>query len=188
MKLVTTFLSMCLCLSIAAGANAQANQKRQGTSEQVAVDQLPQAVTSSVLKSYPSSKIVTAYKLTRGTDVRYELWVKETPAAQAVVMSATADGQLLNAKGKGKPSKKAAAPTPTSTSSSSSAQGDPIAVDQLPKAVTKAIKDSYPKDAIIQAFKTTTGADVAYQVVLNDVASVQALRVFVSADGKILKR
>src|SRR6185295_20261410 len=142
----------------------QKAQKRQGASEKVAIDQLPQAVASAVQKTYPGSTIAIAYKTTQGTDVRYQLWVREAGSRATVVVMATADGQIQAGRnaarkpGLATPPAKAptrpGAPAPASTSTT---DGDPIAIDQLPKAVTKAIKDAYPKNTIIQAFKLTTG-------------------------------
>jgi hypothetical protein len=193
MKITVTLASIGLAVCLASGPAWAQTQKRQAPSQQVAIDQLPEPVTSAVQKTYPGGKIVTAYKMTRNTQVRYELWVKPTPDAQALVVTATPDGQLAGAKGK--QAKKAPLPaatkpgtTPSGSSGSSASQGDPIAVDQLPKAVAKAVKEAYPKDSIIQAFKTTAGAEVTYQVVLSDVASVQPMRVSVTADGRIVKR
>jgi hypothetical protein len=192
MRFVAVIASVVLCLGLTAApahALTPQKQKKADASQQVPLDQLPSAITSAIQKAYPTGHIVTAYKLSRGTDVRYQLFVKETPDAQAVVMTATPDGKIANGK-KGQPARKGAVtPTPSAkTAATPNSAGDPIAIDQLPKTVTKAVKDAYPKDTIIQAFKKTTGAEVVYQVVLEDVSSAQPLRVTVSADGKIQKR
>jgi hypothetical protein len=192
MKFAAVIASVILCLGLTAtpahGLTPQQKQKKADASQEVPIDQLPTAITAAIQKSYPTGHIVTAYKLTRGTDVRYQLFVKETPDAQAVVMTATADGKIANGKKAQAARKGTVTPPPAKTAAPANPAGDPMAIDQLPKAVTKAVRDAYPKDTIIQAFRKTTGADVVYQVVLEDVSSAQPLRVTVSADGKIQKR
>jgi hypothetical protein len=196
MKLTAQFAAIGLCALLVAGpavgeALAQKPQKRQGASEKVAIDQLPQAVTSAVQKTYPGGTIAIAYKTTLGTDVRYQLWVREAGSRTTVVVMATPDGQIQSGRNARKPGLATPAPKAAAkpgATTPASAAGEPIAIDQLPKAVTKSIKDAYPKDTIIQAFKITSGTEVSYQVGLSDVASLQPMRVFVGADGKIQKR
>jgi hypothetical protein len=189
-KLATLLAAIIVSVTLTptqARAEVLVQKKAQGTSQQVHADELPAAVTAAVQKSYPGSSIAVAYKVTRGADVRYQLWLKESAKGPAVVVTATPDGQLQTSGGR-----KAARPAPTQAvkpaRSAAKDAGDPVAIDQLPKAVTKAIKDAYPKNTIIRAFKSSTADPIVYQLVLDDVASLQPMRVFVAADGKIQKR
>lgn len=193
MKLRVAICSIGLCLLLVpVPALAQAKQKPATASQQVHVDQLPPAVTAAIQKAYPTGSIVTVYKTTRGTEERYQLWVKETASSPAVVVTATPDGQIQTGKAAAaKPARKtppATAQAKRAAAAPVSTDGETVAIDQLPKPVTKAIKDAYPKDTIVKAFKVAAGGDVVYQIVLDDVGSLQPMRVFVRADGTFQKR
>src|ERR1044072_7379100 len=62
----------------------------QKGAQSIPVDQLPAAVTSAVEKTYPKSTIVSAAKVDRGGQVRYELSVKPSGAAQPIAVMASA--------------------------------------------------------------------------------------------------
>jgi len=171
-----------------AAAAADQNQKRPQRTE-VAVDQLPPAVTAAVQSRFPKGTIVSAAKMTLGTELRYELTIKETPEAAPMVMFATADGTTLRGRGAGPVGRAGGAgrrggPPPDPNAK----PGESISVNDLPKPVAKAIKDAYPKNTILEAFKITIPDGLQYQVVLNDVSSLKPMKVLVGADGSILKR
>ena len=65
---------------------------------------------------------------------------------------------------------------------------DLVAIDQLPKAVVKSIKEAYPKDTILQVIRVSTGTVTTYEISLDDVSSMQPLKVIITSDGKIQKR
>lgn len=162
---------------------------QKGGQQTVAVDQLPAAVTTAIAKSYPGSTIVSAAKVTRGAQVRYDLSVKTSADAQPISVMATADGMIRAgaknapppAAAPGKAPRKNAAPTPAP-------QGETVAVNQLPRAVAQAIKEAYPKDSIIDATRIASGSQLFYQLTLSDVSHALPMLVLVSSDGKIQKR
>lgn len=153
---------------------------QKGNQQTVPVDQLPAAVTAAVEKAYPKSTIVSAAKVGRGTQVRYELSVKPSQAAQPIAVMASAEG-MIRAAGAGRGQRKAAPTAPAP-------QGETVAVNQLPKAVVQAIKEAYPKDSIVDAMRTASGSKILYELILSDVSSVMPMHVVVSSDGKIQKR
>lgn len=164
-------------------------QPQKGGQQAVAVDQLPAAVTAAIEKAYPKGTIVSAAKINRGAQSGYELSVKTTPDAQPITVMASADG-VIRAGGKTAPAtpagrkaarQGAAGPPPA-------AQGETVAVNQLPKAVVQAITDAYPKDVIIDAMRIASGSQILYQLTLTDVSHILPMLVVVSTDGKIQKR
>lgn len=168
---------------------AAAQQKRAQRTE-VAVDQLPQAVTAAVQSRYPKGTIVSAAKLALGPEMRYELTVKETPDASPTLLIATADGTTLRGRGAGPIGRVGGAgrrggPPPDPNAAK---PGESISVNDLPKPVAKAIKDAYPKNTILEAFKIAIPDGLQYQVMLDDVSSLKPMKVLVGADGVILKR
>jgi len=186
-------LAGCLvALTANAGAAAPA-QKRTVDRQSVTVSQLPPAVTSAIETAYPKSTVVDAFKVSRGADAMYEITVKAQNGGTPFLVIVTPDGtvrpMLRGAKGNKTPLPARTPVSGTSTTKTASPlPGDPILLDQLPKAVTKAIKDAYPRDTLVQAFKVSSSGETMYELVLDDVSSVQPLRVLVNADGKIQKR
>jgi hypothetical protein len=170
MKTRLMFTTAALAMVLAAPC-AAAQQK--AAQQAVPVDQLPAAVTASVAKSYPGSTIVSAAKMSRGKQVRYELSVKPSADAAPVALMVSPEGLISTG---GKPAAGAAA------------AAQPFPVVDLPKAVVKAIKDAYPKDTIIAALKSASGSKVLYELTLTDVSSVAPLHVIVTEDGQIQKR
>jgi hypothetical protein len=176
----------------AAAVSAAPPQKgvQKGAQQTIAIDKLPAAVTAAVLKAYPNSTIVSAATFTRGKQVGYDLSVKPTPDAQPVSVMALADG-TIRAAGRGAPA--AGTPPPAKGqrrggAASSLPERPIVEVKDLPKAVTNAIKDAYPKDTILSAVRISTGPPVIYELSLNDVASLMPLRVVVTSEGQFQKR
>jgi len=173
-------------LAVLLAAPCAASQQK-AAQQPVPVDQLPAAVTASVAKSYPGSTIVSAAKMSRGKQVRYELSVKPSADAAPVALLVSPEGLISTtakpaAAGGAKPGAKGR------KAAGASAAAQPFPVVDLPKAVVKAIKDAYPKDTIIAALKSTPGGKVLFELTLNDVASVAPLHVVVTEDGQIQKR
>jgi len=190
MKAPLLLCTGALALSMLASptpAAAQNPQRPQRTD--IAVDQLPQAVTTAVQSRYPKATIVSAAKLTLGADMRYELMIKETPDAAPTMFMATADGTTLRGRGAAPAARFGGAgrrggPPPDPNAK----PGESISVNDLPKPVAKAIKDAYPKNTILEAFKIAIPDGVQYQVSLDDVSSLKPMKVLLQADGVILKR
>jgi hypothetical protein len=175
----TAVLAMLLAVPCAAAQQKAAQQV-------VPVDQLPAAVTASVAKSYPGSTIVSAAKMSRGKQVRYQLSVKASADAAPVALMVSPEGLISTT---AKPAAGAAKPGAKGRKAAgTAAAAQPFPVVDLPKAVVKAIKDAYPKDTIIAALKSTSGSKVLYELTLTDVSSVAPLHVVVSEDGQIQKR
>lgn len=165
------------------------NVPQKGSQQTVAVDQLPAAVTAAIEKAYPKSTIVSATRISRGGQAGYELSLKTAPDAQPIAVMASADG-TIRAGAKAAP---AGAPRKASRQSGAgtpppAAQGETVAVNQLPKAVVQAIADAYPKDVILDAVRIASGSQILYQLTLSDVSHVLPMLVVVSSDGKIQKR
>ncbi len=178
-------ISAAMAVLLAAPAFAQ---QQKAALQVVSVDELPAAVTASVAKSYPGSTIVSAAKVSRGGQERYQLSIKPTADAAAIALMVSADGLIKTnakaaaaapAKGAGNARRKAAG---------AAAGPQPFPVVDLPKAVVKAIKDAYPKDTIIAAMKATPGGKAMFELTLDDVGSKAPLHVTVSEDGQIQKR
>jgi len=159
---------------------------QKAAQQTVAVPDLPAAVTASVAKSYPGSTIISAAKMSRGKQERYELSVKPAGDAAPVAVLVSPEG-VISTSPKGA---RAGAPPAGKGARKAGAAGapQPFPVVDLPKAVVKAIKDAYPKDTITSAQKLTQGAKVFFQVTLDDVSSVAPLHVMVTEDGQIQKR
>ena len=155
----------------------------------MAATDLPEAVTASVAKSYPGSTIVTAAKISRGAQYRYELSVKPSPDAAPVALLVSPEG-VISTNAKGKASAPGAPPAGKGGRKAAAGAGapQPFPIVDLPKPVVKAIKDAYPKNEITSALKVTQGANVLFQLTLNDISSVAPMHVTVTADGQIQKR
>jgi hypothetical protein len=181
-----------LGIALVASPALAGNAPQKGGQQAVAVDQLPAAVTAAIEKAYPKSTIVSAAKINRGGQTGYELSVKTSPDAQPIAVMASADGMIRTgaktaaspagtpAPRKGARKGGAAAPPP--------AQGETVAVNQLPKAVVQAITEAYPKDVIVDAMRIASGSQLLYQLTLTDVSHVMPMLVLVGVDGKIQKR
>jgi hypothetical protein len=176
-----------LAFAVLLGESPSAASQQKAAQQTVAVADLPAAVTASVAKSYPGSTIVSAAKMSRGKQERYELSVKPAGDAAPVAVMVSPTGEIrTNAKGAapagappaGKGARKAGA----------AAAPQPFPIADLPKPVVKAIKDAYPKDTITSATKSTSGSKVFFQVTLNDVSSTAPMHVTVTEDGQIQKR
>ena len=177
------FTTAALAMVLAAPCAAAQQQAAQ---QAVPVDQLPAAVTASVAKSYPGSTIVSAAKMSRGKQVRYELSVKPSADAAPVALMVSPEGLISTG---GKPAAGAAPGAKGQRKAAgAAAAAQPFPVVDLPKAVVKAIKDAYPKDTIIAALKSASGSKVLYELTLTDVSSVAPLHVIVTEDGQIQKR
>jgi len=187
MKFPFSSTALSLAMLLIASPHAESSPPQKAAQQTVAVADLPAAVTASVTKSYPGSTIVSAAKMSRGAQVRYELSVKPTLDAAPIPLLVSPEGVISNAKGKaaagappaGKGARKAGA---------GAAAPQPFPIVDLPKPVVKAIKDAYPKNEITSALKLTQGSQVLFQVTLNDVSSVAPMHVTVTADGQIQKR
>jgi hypothetical protein len=172
---------------LVASPRAEAPVQKKAAQQTVAIADLPSAVTTAIEKSYPGSTIVTAAKMARGTQVRYELSVKPSGDGAAVPVMISPEGVIAkNAKGAPATGAKPAAKGARKAGAAGAPQPFPI-VD-LPGAVVKSVKDAYPKDTITSAMKETSGAKVFYVLALNDVSSAAPMHVTVSADGQIQKR
>ena len=189
--LVTVWLGASMSAQTPAQSSAPvaAAQQKRAQRQEIALDQLPQAVTAAVQARYPKGTILSAAKLSLGPELRYELTVKETPDAAPMTLLATADGTTLRGRGAGPIGRAGGAgrrggPPPDPNAK----PGESISVNDLPKPVAKAIKDAYPKNTILEAFKVTITDGVQYQLMLNDVSSLKPMKVLVGSDGVILKR
>jgi len=185
-------VALALVAAVLLPAAAYASQQKRALERQaVPVAQLPAAVTSGIQSAYPKATLVDAFKIARGADSMYEVTIKESPDGTPFLVMATPDGKvrsLARTPRGGKTPLRTPLKTPAAGAGKTALPGEPVVLDQLPKAVAKAIKDAYPKDTLVQAFKITTAGEITYELVLDDVSSVQPLRVLVSADGKIQKR
>jgi hypothetical protein len=79
----------------------------------------------------------------------------------------------------------AQAPTttkPAAAAKTTAAKATPVAVKDLPKAVTDAITAAYPKGTITKATSTGTGADLVYSVSVKVGTKTTAYKY--TADGK----
>jgi len=181
----------CLALSIVlllVASPRAASVMQKAAQQTVAVADLPEAVTAAIAKTYPGGTIVTAAKMSRGGQVRYELSVKPTADAAPIPVMVSPEGVIRTA---GKGAAPAGAPPAgkgARKAGSAAPAPEPFPIADLPKPVVKAIKDAYPKDTITSAMKLTSGSKVSFQVTLNDVASTAPMHVTVTADGQIQKR
>lgn len=182
MKLNLSFVALAVAIVAIASPPAEAQQK--AAQQTVTVADLPAAVTASIAKTYPGSTIVTAAKVSRGKQERYELSVRPTADAAPIPVMVSPEG-VIATKGKagaappaGKGARKAGA----------AAAPQPFPIADLPKAVVKAVKDAYPKDTITSATKSTSGSKVFFTVTLNDVSSAAPMHVTITEDGQIQKR
>jgi hypothetical protein len=170
------------------GVSTAGAGQQKAAQQTVAVADLPAAVTASVAKSYPGSTIVSAAKLSRGAQVRYELSVKPTPDAAPIAVMMSPEGVMTTNAKKGAAAGVPPAGKGARKAGAAAGAAQPFPVVDLPKAVVSAIKEAYPKDAITSATKTSQGSKVLFQLMLNDVSSVTPMHVTVTADGQIQKR
>ncbi len=180
-------MSAALAAVLVAPSVAAAQKAQKAAQQTVPVDQLPAAVTASVAKSYPGGTIVSAAKLSRGGQERYELSVKPSADATPVAVMVSPEG-LIKTNPKAGAAPPAGTPGGKRKAAGAAAGPQPFPVVDLPKAVVKAIKDAYPKDTIVAAMKATPGGKTMFELTLDDVASKVPLHVTVSEDGQIQKR
>ena len=153
-------LSICLGLTVLAAAWAPA---RADDEEKVDLDKLPKAVTEAVKARFPDAELKEASKETEDGKTIYEVGI--TSKKDKMDVSLTADGDITEIE-------------------------KVIDAKDLPKAVSKALEDKYPKAEYKKAEEVTKvekkAEKVAYYEVRLTTADKKKVEVEVDPDGKIL--
>ncbi len=107
--------------------------------EKVPLKDLPKAVADAVKKKFPKAKVVSASKEIEDKKTVYEVTIKD--GAQNVQVTATPEGEITEVEKE-------------------------IAAKDLPKEVTEALDEKYPKATIKKAEEVTKGKELSYEVLL----------------------
>jgi len=153
---------MCVAVVAAAVAAAAMTTGARADEEKIAIDKLPKAVAEAVKKRFPKGELTEAAKETEGDKVSYEVSVKDGDKTMDVTFAP--DGKLLLIE-------------------------TVIDVKELPKAVTAALAEKYPKavfKTVESVVKVTDGKEeLDYYEVLLTTAEKKELEVQIFADGKV---
>jgi Putative beta-lactamase-inhibitor-like, PepSY-like len=126
--------------------------------EKIPLDKVPKVVLDAVKAKYPGAELVGAAKETVKDKVEYEVIFKYKGHNYDVIL--TPEGKITVIEKE-------------------------IPVKDLPKAVTKALDEKYPKATYKKAEELTKGNDVSYEVVLVTAQGSQ-VEVVLDPTGKIL--
>ena len=128
--------------------------------EKVPLKDLPKAVADAVKKKFPKAKVVSASKEIEDEKTLYEVTLKD--GEQNVQVTATPEGKIVEIEKE-------------------------IAAKDLPKEVTEALDEKYPKATIKKVEEViATGKDLAYEVLLVT-KDKKTVEVKFDAKGKVLK-
>ena len=133
---------------------------RAGVAEdEVPLKDLPKAVTDAVKAKYPKAELKEASKEVKDGKTVYEVETKLS--GKGLDLTVSADGKILETE-------------------------EEIAVADLPKAVTSAIKAKYPAGTVKTAEKVTKteGNTTSYEVIVA-LKGKKSRELAISADGKI---
>ena len=135
----------------------------QAGEEKIPLDKLPKAVVEAVKKRFPKAELVAAAKETVDKKTEYEVILKNE--GQKIDVTLTPDGIILGMEKE-------------------------ISAKDLPKAVTKTLKKSYPKAVykkVEEVIKVKDGQEnLEFYEVLLETADKKTVEVKVEANGKIL--
>jgi predicted DNA-binding antitoxin AbrB/MazE fold protein len=129
------------------------------TEDEVPLKDLPKAVTDAVKAKYPKAELKEAAKEVKGGKTVYEVETKL--AGKGLDLIVGADGKILEIE-------------------------EEVAVADLPKAVSSAVKAKYESGTIKKAEKLTVteGNKTSYEVIV-DLKGKKSRELAISADGKI---
>lgn len=125
----------------------------------IPLDQMPKAVLDVVKAKFPGAKLTEAAKETEDGKTTYEVGLEHK--GQEYSVSLTAAGKITEIERE-------------------------IEIQDLPKAVSDAIKNKYPKGEMEKAEEVTSDGNTTYEVVV-EVSDDKDVEVTVDASGKILK-
>jgi len=184
-----TVAALAAVLAIASPAAAQ-KKKSAGaklSGQQLAIDQLPAAITQSVHTIFPNGTIESASKMTMGKETRYELSLKPDASSSPTLIMSTVDGSLRTIAGT---PINAASDLPNNSrkgkNGKNGANREDVSISQLPDPIAKAIAKTYPKGTIQKAFKVTNGKQTAYELDVQN--GRKTSKVLLNADGTQFKR
>jgi uncharacterized membrane protein YkoI len=155
-------MSLSVCLAVLLGS-ASASAVRADDEEKVPLDKVPKAVMDAVKARFPDAEIKGAEKETEGGRTIYELEIKYKK--DEIDVDVTPDGDIAEIEKE-------------------------IEYKDLPKAVSKALEEKYPKaefDEVEEVTKVEKKVEkLAFYEVQVKTADKQKLEVQVDPDGKIL--
>ena len=126
--------------------------------EKVELDKLPKAVAAAVKKEFPKAKVVSASKELVEKKTVFEVTIKD--GKQNVQVTVTPEGEITEVEKE-------------------------IAAKDLPKEVTAALDEKYPKAKIEKAEEVTRGKELGYEVLLVT-KDKKTLEVKFDPKGKVL--
>jgi hypothetical protein len=141
----------------------QAAVPAQADEENIPLDKLPRAVVDAVKDKFPDAKLVAAEKETRDGKVFYEVMLKNKDLS--IEMLLTPEGKIVVIE-------------------------QPIPARELPKAVRKAIDDSFPKATVKSVEETTREDKKTYGVLLENDQMIgkekQKVQLQLTSEGKVI--
>jgi len=149
------WLVASVVLSVLACAMARADEEKE---EKVPLGKVPKAVIDAVKAKFKGAELVSAQKEKEDGKLVYEINLKHRN--HTIEVTVTPKGKIVSIE-------------------------KTITVQDLPKAVAKAIDSKYPKAAIEKAEEVTEGEKVSYEVLL--VTADKKIEVVLDAAGKIVK-
>lgn len=130
--------------------------------EDIPVDKLPKAVVDAIHAKYQNAKLVGAEKETQADKTFYEVNIKHED--RTIELLLTPEGKIVVVE-------------------------QPIAIKDLPKAVTEAVEKQYPKGTVKNADETIRERKATYAVLLEDVVMIgkekQKVHLLFDAAGKV---
>ncbi len=150
------WLTIGLCILVTASPTAWADDDKE---EKVALDKVPEAVLKAVKAKFKDAELVSAQTEKEKGKIIYEINLKEK--GHAIDVSVTAEGKIVSIE-KTIPSK------------------------DLPRPVSEAINEKYPKAEFKIIEEITEGGRTNYEVLLLT-ADKKKIEVVLERDGKIVK-
>jgi hypothetical protein len=103
--ILTALLSVAALPAAAASSGAVADTHTTAVASkaakaQIAVGDLPRPVADAVRTHYPNARVSKAFRVGRGSDMRYEVHVKMAKGVKATKLTLGADGTIVTAKQK----------------------------------------------------------------------------------------
>ncbi len=155
--------SLCFLALTAITGISLVNGCAEAGEEKIPLDKLPKAVVEAVKKRFPKAELTAAAKETVDKKTEYEVILKNE--GQKIDVTLTPEGIILGMEKE-------------------------ISAKDLPKAVTKTLKKSYPKAAYKKVEEVIKVKDdketLAFYEVLLETADKKTMEVKIEADGKLL--
>lgn len=156
MRFVRGWVAVCVAVCVLAGVAAKADDAKE---EKVPLDKVPQAVLKAVKTKFKNAELVGAQTEKEDGKLLYEINLKVN--GQTVEVSVTPTGKIVSIE-------------------------KTIAAKDLPRSVSKAIKDKYPRAQLKRVEELIEDGKTSYEVLLVTAGNAE-IEVVLDREGKILK-